>query len=433
MESGTEMPTSDPCLADLLAAIDRYRRRLKGTRSHEEAALDMIELRHGCDLLELEFSEMAGSFARTDLADQWGSVSPTDWIRHQCKMSGAAASDAVDIGEHSQALTNSVDAVESGQIGFGHLALMARTAEALSGSHTASPFDERPLLEKAQESSVGRFWYHCKHYRHMADAEAYAREEMEGIEARRLRLKTCQDGSLLVDGWMDPIGGAALRTALEPLARLSGKGDDRSRERRLADALIELATYGLNTGQVPQHASHRTHLQLTATLETLRQLPGCPAGDLQFSVPISAKAVERLSCDCTLTRIVLGSESVVIDVGRAKRIVPGATRKALNARDAHCVWPGCDRKATWSEAHHLVHWNKGGATDLSNLVLLCYWHHILAHEGGWQLVHTEEGRLLTLPPLPPGMPPLPPGMPSLRLPARPRPGGPGRFLKIAVH
>src|SRR5258708_29340306 len=63
-------------------------------------------------------------------------------------------------------------------------------------------------------------------------------------------------------------------------------------------------------------------------------------------------------------------DSVVIDVGRAKRVISGPTKRALRARDGHCVWPGCDRPASWSDGHHLVHWIHGGSTDLDNLVLL---------------------------------------------------------------
>jgi hypothetical protein len=402
---GHPVPTVSHDLTVLLGAIDQFRRRpSKGTRAEEEVALDLIQLRRGIDLLELEFSELAGAFAKTELADDWGSNSPIDWIRHECKMSSGAAADRVFVGTHLAQLPASTAAVAEGKIGFAHLSLIGRTAQALSYSGTATqPFDEAPLLHKAQESSVGKLWYHCNHLRHMADAQGYARQELEAIEARRLKLSSCEDGSLLIDGWLDSTGGAALRSALEPLARFSGAGDDRCRERRLADALVELAGHALDTGQVPQLASQRTHLQVTATLDTLRGLPGCAAGDLEFSIPISAKAVERLACDCTLTRVVLGSDSVVIDVGRAKRVVSGPTRKALNTRDASCRWPGCDRPASWSVAHHLVHWTKGGNTDLDNLVLLCWRHHTMVHEGGWQLVQTDEGRLLTIPPLPPGV------------------------------
>jgi hypothetical protein len=124
---------------------------------------------------------------------------------------------------------------------------------------------------------------------------------------------------------------------------------------------------------------------------------------MEYSLPVSAETVQRLACDGTITRVVLGPESVVIDVGRARRVVAGPTRRALNARDGHCKWPHCDRPASWSDAHHVIHWIKGGETDLSNMVLLCHRHHWMAHEGGWQLVRTTEGEILTVPPKPPGL------------------------------
>ena len=54
----------------------------------------------------------------------------------------------------------------------------------------------------------------------------------------------------------------------------------------------------------------------------------------------------------------------------------------------------------YTNAHHLVHWAQGGATDIDNLVLLCYRHHWLIHEGGWQLAKVEGDRLLTIAPTP---------------------------------
>ncbi len=192
------------------------------------------------------------------------------------------------------------------------------------------------------------------------------------------------------------MGGAALRTALEPLARPGGSGDDRCRERRFADALVELATHTLDAGLVPQQASQRPQLQVTTTLETLAGWTGSPAAEMEFSVPISTKTVKRLASDATIYRVLLGSNSAVIDVGRARRVVSGSTRRALNARDRACRWPGCDRPASWSAAHHIVHWVQGGATDLSNLILFCHRHHWMVHEGGWQLARAADGRLLAI-------------------------------------
>jgi hypothetical protein len=156
--------------------------------------------------------------------------------------------------------------------------------------------------------------------------------------------------------------------------------------------------HSLNNGLVPQRGGVRPHLQVTTTLETLKRQLGAPAADLEFSLPISAATLERLACDCSVTRILLGADSTVIDVGREKRVITPAQRKALNARDKGCRWPGCDRTATWTDGHHLKHWIGGGGGDLSNLVLLCGRHHWMAHEGKWQLVKTDDGKYLAIPP-----------------------------------
>jgi hypothetical protein len=298
------------------------------------------------------------------------------------------------VGAQLKNMPESAEAVAGGEIGFAHLALIARTATALAESGSNKQFDETQLLQKAKEFSVGRFRIFCDHQRHANDPEGYAAEQAQAVEERSLTLSSGESGRVWVRGVFDAEGGAVLRIALEPLAKSSGKGDDRKMSRRVADALIELAGHSLDNGMTPQ----RPHLQVTTTLETLLQHAGAPAGDLELSLPISAASVERLACDCNVTRILLDADSEIIDVGRSKRIMSPAQRKALHVRDKGCRWPGCDRPASYTSGHHLVHWVKGGPTDLDNLVLLCLRHHWLVHEGKWQLIKTESGGLLAVPP-----------------------------------
>ncbi len=383
-------------IREVFAAIDRFGQRPKAGRDPEALAVELIELRRAVDRLELEFSETAATFAATEEYDRQGSTTPIDWIRHHCQMAGAAAADRVRVGEHLDQLPGSAAAVRQGSIGFAHLSVIARTAAALTGP-TRGPFEEGELLEQARQHSVGRVWHLCQHLRHAADPHGVAQEQQYAVEARRLELTACEDGTVLVGGQFDSVGGATLRTALEPLARPGGVGDDRDRARRLADALVELATHALDAGWAPQQAGQRPHLQVTASLETLAGWTASPAGEMEFAPPVSTKTVQRLACDATLNRILLGPDSAVIDVGRARRVVSATTRRALNARDQTCRWPGCERPASWSAAHHVVHWACGGATDLSNLILLCHRHHWMVHEGGWQLVRAPDNRLVTIP------------------------------------
>ena len=386
-------------VADLLSAVDRFRQRPKTDRQPQVLAAELKGIRHAADLLELEFSQTAAAFSKTEEYDEQGSVSPIDWIRHQCRMSSGAVWNSLAVGQHLDDLPRSIEAVESAEIGYAHLALMARTAESVQGSSTAAPFEEDGLLDKAREYSVGRLWYFCHHMRHATDPEEFTAEQYRAAEARTLKMSTYEDGSLAIEGWIDSVGGAVVRSALEPLAQPHGDHDERGREHRNADAFVEVCGHVQDAGVLPQ----RPHLQITASLDTLRGLAGSPAGDMEYTLPVSAATVQRLACDGTITRVVLAPESVVIDVGRARRVVAGAMRRALNARDGHCKWPRCDRPASWSHAHHVVHWTNGGETDLANMILLCHRHHWMAHEGGWQLVRTAEGEVLAVPPRPPGL------------------------------
>jgi hypothetical protein len=362
--------------------------------SGAEAGEELKQLLHERDLLDLRAAQAAARFAATNEYDRQGYASPIDWIRFTCHQTSTAAADLIAVGSKLEGVPESTQAVVNGEIGFAHLKAMVRTANAVGAK-----FDEALLLAKARESSPGKFYYLCNHYRHSAERKGYEGEQADLVENRKLWISTGEDGAVWINGVFDPIGGASIRTALEPLARRSDKHDDRCREKRMADALVDLSLHALDSGLIPQQGSQRTHLQVTASLETLLGLPGAPGADMEFSpMPVSSTTVERLACDASVTRIVLDSRSAVIDVGRAKRTISGPARKALNVRDRGCTWPGCERPASWTSGHHIRHWIHGGTNEPGNLTLLCYRHHWNVHEGGWQIVRGDDGRILTIPP-----------------------------------
>src|SRR4029077_14343223 len=358
-------------------------------RAGEALAAELIRRRQKIDQDELEFSYLAAKFAATDEYDWQGFESPHSWLKANCHLSGGAARARGCAGQHGEHLGPSSKGKAEGEHGFAPFPLPARTLAAVG-----ERLDEAKLLGQARKQTIARFHDSCYHARHAADPKGCAKDEAQGVEARSLDFANSDDGMVYVNGMLDKVGGAAVRAALEPLAQRAGKDDDRCRERRLADALVDVGMHSLDNSS----PSRRPHMQVTTSLETLLGMSGAPAAEMEFSLPISAKAVERLACDCTVTRVLLGSDSTVIDVGRAKRVITGSQGKALRGRDRGCVSPGCDRPATWTSGHHLVHWINGGPTDLSNLVLLCYRHHWMAHEGEWQIVRGDDGEILTIPP-----------------------------------
>ncbi|HEV2413495.1 MAG TPA: DUF222 domain-containing protein [Candidatus Dormibacteraeota bacterium] len=354
---------------------------LQQVYSPAEKADILRYLRLSIDRLELQFSELAADFAQSDQYDEDGFNTPLDWLRINCHLTAKQAGDRIAVGLAD--VGRSKAALEDGDIGFAHLVVIARTANAV-GKHV----DEESLVELATELSPGKLFYRCEQYRHSVDAKGYGQQQGNAVENRYLHLNTCEDGCLMFSGMLDPMGGAALRTALEPLSKPTGADDHRSLPQRNADGLVEMACGG-----------KPANLQITASVETVKALAGSTGGENEFTLPIAANAVQRLACDCSVMRVLLDQESVIVDIGRSKRIVSGPARRALKARDGHCQWPGCERPASRCEGHHIVHWVNGGSSNLSNLVLLCHRHHWMVHEGGWQLIKTEDGRLTTVAPM----------------------------------
>ena len=162
-------------------------------RAGEALLAELIRRRQKIDQDELEFSCLAAQFAETDVYDEHGFDSPISWLKAVCHMSGGAAADRVCVGEQIERLGQSTAAMAAGEIGFAHLALIARTSAALG-----ERLDEARLLNQARKLNIFPFRNRCTHARHAGDAEGFVNEEKEGMEARSLTLTTADDGVVLV-------------------------------------------------------------------------------------------------------------------------------------------------------------------------------------------------------------------------------------------
>jgi hypothetical protein len=193
--------------------------------------------------------------------------------------------------------------------------------------------------------------------------------------ANRPRDPRADSGTLGPDGAEDgaPAAGAA------PPDRPPPPGACR------ADALAEIAHSGSPRTQVVVHVDEAA-LACTATVAAQRTGETC---ELEAGPAIPSESARRLACDAALI-IARSDEDGTIDYGRKRRVVPTALRTALERRDRHCRFPGCERRHDL-HAHHVQHWAHGGATRKDNLVLLCRFHHRLVHEDGFTVRRARDG------------------------------------------
>jgi hypothetical protein len=352
----------------------------------------LIQIREsGIDPLEAVF---ANGVRRFDTSGEYaadGAVSVIAWLKWKCKLSGGAAAERVEIAHQLEKLPQTEAAFVSGDLGYQHVALMAQAAKHVGAAAVRK--EEASLLRAAQTMDPGQFMSVAKNFEHRIDAEGALTEANRAHARRYLHVGEPQDGMVRIDGLLDAEGGATVRRALQAFMKPS-KNDERSHGQRQHDALIELCLQRAASRR--DGAGPRPQLIIRASLDTLAGIPGAPAGELDGGGTIPAATVQRIACDTALSRLT-GRGELEHELSHATRTIPPSTRRALEARDHKCVFPGCDRPLSWCDGHHLVWWINGGATELPNLALLCRHHHRMVHEEGWTL-ERRDGRFKATPP-----------------------------------
>ena len=151
------------------------------------------------------------------------------------------------------------------------------------------------------------------------------------------------------------------------------------------ESLIAACNDGDETQRVPA-------LIVLADIDTLRSgLHANSICETDDATPLPVEVVRRLACDAEIIPVILNSKGEALAVGRSHRLATPAQRAALSER---CTAPACNPTCTVPfedcPIHHIIPWEQGGATDLSNLGPLCAAHHHLVHQGGWTLTMTAD-------------------------------------------
>jgi hypothetical protein len=173
--------------------------------------------------------------------------------------------------------------------------------------------------------------------------------------------------------------------------------DHRTPGQRRHDALVEMCELLLKTGDLPENGGSKPQLTLTIPYDVLRK--ELKSGTLDTGERLSAETVRRLACDAGIIPAILDGHGVPLDLGRERRLISGALRRALVLRDKGCIFPGCDRPPRWCQGHHVTHWEDGGDTKLADSALVCGFHHrLIHHDSGWEIRFAKDGHPEVLPP-----------------------------------
>ena len=287
--------------------------------------------------------------------------------------------------------------------GFEKGEISPENARILAGANRRGTINGEELVDDAKTQSPDKFAGTVrKHEQQQSQDDGVSK--LEHQQSRRYaKITTDQDdGMTVLYGRFDPITGARVETAVSRMMNeLWHKEDPRDRAsagQRMADAIVELVTrQGGNEHGRPQDV----RLLVIADYDTVGRKLGNPR--LENGTPLPAGTLRHLACDAQILPAIFSGASIPLDLGRARRTASGSQRAALIARDKHCI--GCGAKASWCQAHHIIHWQDGGLTNLDNMCLLCSRCHHKVHDQNWTVHRSPAGKYsLRRPPTAPGRP-----------------------------
>ncbi|MGE0159009.1 MAG: DUF222 domain-containing protein [Gemmatimonadales bacterium] len=352
-----------------------------------------------------------------------GHRSCAHWLAFRTGIDLGVAREKVRTARALEQLPETGASMARGELSFSQVRALSRVAR---------PENEGELLPLAKGCTTAQLERMVRGWKRGSTLEDEIALERERQESRTLSVFPDLDGMYVVRGRLPPEMGVLLMRAIEAASDhiyreqpVEALETDKAAAQRRADALALLAeramAAGLGSGpegdegggrvpisgtraeryQVVLHVSQDTLAaggRPAAKQETLSADAGPAAccddcagrSELDDGTRVSPETSRRLACDAGLVRMRHGQDGQILDVGRKTRTVPPALRRALEARDRGCRFPGCGLRFT--DGHHVRHWADDGETSLANMLLLCSYHHMLVHEGGWRVEWWGSGR-----------------------------------------
>jgi len=379
-----------------------------------------------------------GEYDRREAWKAWGSKSCADWLSWRCGISPVAAREQLRVARALVDLPAIREEFEAGRLSYSQVRALTRVA---------TPGMQSPLLELARYCTAAQLDRLLRGYRKAADQleearVAHERRELfwwedRGMLVIQARLPIAEGETLLeavrsirdrmgeraAPGLADDAAGpagedslgapvddsaeAGLAFSLEPAvddsAEASGAAlqdpaiDEAveppappSHSATMADALVAMGRDSLVGGASGGSSAGRPEPVVHVDAEMLTaDAPGrC---ETAAGHAICAETARRLGCDAG-AGAVGRRDGRALSVGRKRRTIPIHIRRALEARDRGCRFPGCNRR-DYLAGHHAEHWAHGGETSEANLVLLCHHHHTLVPEGGYTIRRHARARL----------------------------------------
>ncbi len=349
--------------------------------------------------LEARFLRLIREFDSGRYWECAGFHSCAHWLNLKCSIGLNAAREKLRVAHALAALPKIAEAFAAGRLSYSKVRAMTRIADrgnedylmmiATHGTayHVETLVRKYRRVVRVQETSRHKepralrslSWYYDEDECLVIKARIPADQGAVLIQALEEAIGAAEDEGL----GTGPVDSTVVEAVVDPVPDLTA-GTRVPKHVQRADALVRLAESSLAAGEDGSSSADRYRVVLHVTAETSHPENG-PC--------VSAETSRRLCCDAALVGLMEDARGIPLSEGRQTRSIPPWLRRALQARDGGCRFPGCTH-TRFVDGHHIRHWADGGETSLENLVLLCRHHHGLVHEGGYICEKTPSGEVI---------------------------------------
>jgi hypothetical protein len=352
-----------------------------------ESALEEI-VRERKDLDAAEAAWLA-KVAEYSVSGGWAAdtyMSAAAAIGDHCHMTRPAANAAVRLGVKLRQLPELAAAFAAGDTSRAHVEVVARAYT----RGRAAEFDQHQtaLTMLACNATPAEVYKAVTRITDTIDGDGGAAHDDQVYEKRHLHSSETM-GGVRGSWFLDPEGGETVNNAIDAQMETAHLDDDpRTPAQRRADALVDICRFSLTFGDHPPAASKRRRgvpnalaiVDIRMFEQTQAEFVADIRAEYATGGRLSQATIDRILCDCDISRVVMDGPSEVLDLGRATRTPSDKQFKALIVRDGHCQAKGCKVPWQFCQPHHINWWSNNGPTDLDNLELLCWHHHRQTHK-----------------------------------------------------
>ena len=321
-----------------------------------------------------------------------GASTLNTWVRNQLRMNSGEASSLVRGAIVSRDLPLVADAAFAGQISAQHVRAFVYGLRHVGVEPMRQ--HEEVLLAVALEHAPADLFETIKHLKDQVHPEDLDDAWERGMDREDFQVNAVPDG-WHVNGFLNTITGAKLKTVLDSVSAPRDKDDDRTGSQRRVQGLDELLDRILANG-LPSDKGVKPHLSVFVDADALAAATDHGDRDSEHAADvepatlagfgsIGPNLLAYLACLAQMTTFVTGKpdanrQAQILNASRVKYEPTLIQRRAVLARQKGvCATPGCNH--THLEIHHSIWWSHGGPTDLDLLVGLCVRCHHLIHRG----------------------------------------------------